>query len=169
MNQLSTQIDGVDSLNNVLVIGMKNRKDMLDEALLRPGRLEAQMEINILDEFGRGQILTIHTKKAQENGFLAAGILKNLASCSNMTPYPSLNLAQRTENFSAAEIAGLVRAATAHALSRGTDGKTYQSVKDFNPMIEMKDFELALCEIHPKFGGAPQDELAHLYRNGIIS
>ena len=40
VNQLLTKIDGVDALNNILLIGMTNRKDMLDEALLRPGRLE---------------------------------------------------------------------------------------------------------------------------------
>ena len=40
VNQLLTKIDGVDALNNILLIGMTNRKDLIDEALLRPGRLE---------------------------------------------------------------------------------------------------------------------------------
>ena len=42
VNQLLTKIDGVDSLNNILVIGMTNRKDMIDDAVLRPGRLEVR-------------------------------------------------------------------------------------------------------------------------------
>lgn len=50
-------IDGVDSLNNILVIGMTNRKDLLDEAVLRPGRLEVHIEIGLPNEEGRLQIL----------------------------------------------------------------------------------------------------------------
>lgn len=83
VNQLLTQIDGVDSLNNVLVIGMTNRKDMLDEALMRPGRLEIQMEINLPDEFGRGQILAIHTSSAREHGYLTKALVRDLDSCRN--------------------------------------------------------------------------------------
>lgn len=63
MNQLLTNLDGVEALNNVIVIGMTNRKDLLDEAILRPGRLEVHIEIGIPDEHGRLQILKIHTKQ----------------------------------------------------------------------------------------------------------
>lgn len=65
VNQLLTKIDGVDALNNVLLIGMTNRKDMLDEALLRPGRLEVHIEVGLPDERGRLQILKIHTSKVR--------------------------------------------------------------------------------------------------------
>lgn len=66
--------DGVDQLNNVLVIGMTNRKDLIDEALLRPGRLEVQMEISLPDEHGRVQILKIHTANLRENKRIAADV-----------------------------------------------------------------------------------------------
>ena len=56
-------MDGVDQLNNILIIGMTNRIDMIDEALLRPGRLEIHMEISLPDENGRLQILNVHTSR----------------------------------------------------------------------------------------------------------
>lgn len=53
MNQLLTLIDGVESPKNFLVIGLTNRKDLIDEALLRPGRLEIHVEMFLPSEEGR--------------------------------------------------------------------------------------------------------------------
>jgi vesicle-fusing ATPase len=58
-------MDGVEQLNNILIIGMTNRLDMLDDALLRPGRLEVHMEVGLPDAFGRQQIWKIHTAKVR--------------------------------------------------------------------------------------------------------
>lgn len=66
VNQLLSKIDGVDALNNILLIGMTNRLDMIDSALMRPGRLEVHVEIGLPDEAGRQQILRIHTKAMRE-------------------------------------------------------------------------------------------------------
>ena len=61
MNQLLSKIDGVDALNNIILIGMTNRKDLIDEAVMRPGRFEVHIEVGLPDEPGRVQILKIHT------------------------------------------------------------------------------------------------------------
>ena len=98
-------MDGVDQLNNILIIGMTNRMDMIDEALLRAGRLEVHMEISLPDEFGRLQILNIHTNKMRNNGIMDSDVdLKELAAS--------------TKNFSGAEIGGLVKSATSFAFNR---------------------------------------------------
>ena len=53
VNQILSKLDGVKAISNVLVIGMTNRKDMIDEAIMRPGRLEVHVEIGLPDEAGR--------------------------------------------------------------------------------------------------------------------
>lgn len=53
VNQLLSKIDGVNELPNILIIGMTNRIDLIDEAVLRPGRLEVHIEISLPNEEGR--------------------------------------------------------------------------------------------------------------------
>lgn len=158
VNQLLSKIDGVDSLNNILLIGMTNRLDMIDEALLRPGRMEVHVEISLPDENGRVEIFGIHTRKMRENGYLGADV-----------SIP--DLAKRTKNFSGAEIEGLVRAAQSHALNRHVNLKNVTagiSAKDFeNIKIGMADFELALDDIKPAFGQHEED-IERVVRHGII-
>uniref|UniRef100_A0A061RL63 Vesicle-fusing ATPase n=1 Tax=Tetraselmis sp. GSL018 TaxID=582737 RepID=A0A061RL63_9CHLO len=152
VNQLLTKIDGVDSLNNILLIGMTNRKDMLDEALLRPGRLEVHIEIGLPDTKGRQQIFKIHTSKMSENSFLDRDV-------------DLLQLAERTKNFSGAEIEGLVKGAVSFALHRQVDvSDLSKPVDDENLKVTMADFERALQEITPAFGSDKESLL-----NGIIN
>ncbi len=56
VNQLLTKLDGMQSLENVLVVGITNRRDLLDPAVLRPGRLELQVEVGLPDFAGRTQV-----------------------------------------------------------------------------------------------------------------
>jgi transitional endoplasmic reticulum ATPase len=70
VNQLLTELDGVEELNKVTVIAATNRKDLIDPSLLRPGRLDMQFEISLPDEKAREKILDIHTKAMPlEGGF----------------------------------------------------------------------------------------------------
>ena len=59
VNQILAKLDGVNVIPNVLLIGMTNRRELLDDALLRPGRLEVQIEIPKPDKEGRREILNI--------------------------------------------------------------------------------------------------------------
>ncbi|KAG8364940.1 hypothetical protein BUALT_Bualt18G0050900 [Buddleja alternifolia] len=155
VNQLLTKIDGVESLNNVLLIGMTNRKDLLDEALLRPGRLEVQVEISLPDENGRLQILQIHTNKMKESSFLAPDV--NLEE-----------LAARTKNFSGAELEGVVKSAVSYALNRQLNMEDLtKQVDEENIKVTMNDFLNALHEVIPAFG-ASTDDLERCRLNGIM-
>ena len=156
VNQLLSKLDGVDQLNNILVIGMTNRMDMIDDALLRPGRLEQHVEISLPDEKGRVQILNIHTAKMRSN--------KNLDQDVDLE-----ELARRTKNFSGAEISGLVRAATSYALSRHVKVGTVAGVADDVDSITVNrdDFEHAFDDVQPAFG-VSGDEMQRLFRGGII-
>ena len=66
VNQLLAKMDGVDQLENVLIVGMTNRPELIDAALLRPGRLEVQVEVPRPDESGRQQILQIQTRQLRQ-------------------------------------------------------------------------------------------------------
>ncbi|XP_030656167.1 vesicle-fusing ATPase isoform X2 [Nomascus leucogenys] len=158
VNQLLSKIDGVEQLNNILVIGMTNRPDLIDEALLRPGRLEVKMEIGLPDEKGRLQILHIHTARMRGHQLLSADVdIKELA--------------METKNFSGAELEGLVRAAQSTAMNRHIKASTKVEVdmeKAESLQVTRGDFLASLeNDIKPAFG-TNQEDYASYIMNGII-
>ena len=72
VNQILAKLDGVNSIPNVLLIGMTNRRELLDDALLRPGRLEVQIEIPLPNSSGRREIFKIHFDALRKKGRLSA-------------------------------------------------------------------------------------------------
>ncbi|RHZ57043.1 hypothetical protein Glove_395g6 [Diversispora epigaea] len=156
VNQLLAKLDGVEQLNNILIIGMTNRLDLIDEALLRPGRLEVHMEIGLPDEKGRLQILKIHTSKMRQNDILDFDVdFEELASL--------------TKNFSGAELNGLVKSASSFAFNRHVKVGTLAGVTpDMEDMkVNRNDFLDALEEVQPAFG-VSDEELEQCIQNSII-
>ena len=94
VSQILTEIDGLEELHNVLIIGATNRLDIVDEALLRPGRFDRIIEVPNPDIKGRQNIFEIHTKK------------KPLGNDVDIT-----KLVEMTDGFSGAEIAAVANRA----------------------------------------------------------
>lgn len=133
ISQLLTEMDGLESLHNVVVIAATNRPDMIDPALLRPGRFDRLVHIPMPDTEGRKKILEIHTQK------------KPLASDVDLN-----DLAKRTEGFSGADVAALANEAVMLAIrgivSRGGDMSKESLERE---RVTMKNFLEALEKVRP--------------------
>ncbi len=122
ISQLVTEIDGVKKLSDVIVIGATNRPDLIDPAMLRPGRLDWLVYVPPPDEKARLQILRIYTKKMP------------------LSPDVSLEyLAKITEGYSGADLENLCREAALQAMRRDINSE----------IVTFNDFENALKTIKP--------------------
>jgi vesicle-fusing ATPase len=153
VNQLLTMIDGVNALNNILIIGMTNRKDMIDPAILRPGRLEIHIEIGLPDERGRHQILEIHTATLRKN--------KNISSDVDLGEIVKL-----TKNYTGAEIEGMINNARTYALSRATGHKD-MIINIDEVVVTHDDITCAIKETRAAFGSGTTEEIRKLIAPGV--
>lgn len=122
LNQMLAEMDGLEDLNDVLVIGATNRPDLLDPGLLRPGRFDRVLLVGAPNEEGRHQILNIHTK----NMPLAKDVVLG-------------DLAKKTTGFTGADIEAFVREAAMVALRESKETK----------QVKNKHFNEALKKIQP--------------------
>ena len=135
ISQFLTEMDGLEILTNVVVIGATNRPDIIDPALLRPGRFDRILYVPPPDRESRLQIIKIHTKK------------KPLAEDVNFE-----DLADKTDGYTGADIASLSSAAVMLALrehiTKYPDSKEAEKqAKDLK--INMKHFDDAMKKIRP--------------------
>lgn len=118
LNQMLVEMDGFDTNTTVIIIAATNRPDVLDPALMRPGRFDRQVVVPLPDIKGRGQILAVHMRKVP----LAADVDGNV-------------VARGTPGFSGADLANLVNEAALFAARRN------------KKLVDMKDFEDAKDKI----------------------
>ncbi len=135
VSQILTEIDGLEELHDVLIIGATNRLDIVDEALLRPGRFDRIIEVPNPDSKGRDQIFKIHTKK------------KPLADDVNIS-----KLVELTDGFNGAEIAAVANRAATAALKRYVGGKS-ENVKEIK--VTQKDLLDAIDKVKPRKTESP--------------
>lgn len=157
VNQLLSMIDGVDALNNILVIGMTNRKDLLDEAILRPGRFEVHIEVGLPDEKGRQEIFKIHTNMMNNNKLLGGDV-------------DIEKLSKLTKNYTGAEIEAVVKSAASFSFNKNVNLMDFSKPITLAPdhKVEMKDFILALDEVKPQFG-VDTERFEVFLRNELIN
>ena len=135
VSQILTEIDGLEELHNVLVIGATNRVDIVDPALLRPGRFDRIIEVPLPDSKGRENVFKIHTKK------------KPLAEDVSL-----VKLVEMTEGFSGAEIEGVCSRAAITAIKRYVNNKE-KSVKSIK--ITQDDLLQAIKKLRPERASMP--------------
>jgi transitional endoplasmic reticulum ATPase len=135
LSQMLTELDGLEDLKGVVVIGATNRPDIIDEALLRPGRFDRILEVPAPDREARKHIIQIHTKK------------KPLESDVNLD-----KLVEMTEGMTGADIAALVNAAAMSAIKEHVRQKSGSKLR-----ISMKHFETALNKVKNKLASRIAD------------
>ena len=118
LNQLLVEMDGFEMNDGIIVIAATNRPDVLDPALLRPGRFDRQVVVGLPDIRGREQILKVHMRKVPMGDDVQPGVI-----------------ARGTPGFSGADLANLVNEASLFAARTG------------KRVVEMKEFELAKDKI----------------------
>lgn len=130
-NQFLTMIDGVNTLNNVILIGMTNRLDLIDEAMLRPGRFEIILEIPLPTLKGREEIFDVHIKKINEK-------FRNI--------FDTSKFAALCDNYTGAEIASVVANAKSKAITRVINIDDLSNIDSSAIMIEDQDILDAINE-----------------------
>ncbi|MBI1874668.1 MAG: AAA family ATPase, partial [Acidobacteria bacterium] len=141
LSQFLTELDGLEELKGVLVLGATNRSDLLDSAALRPGRFDVAIDISLPDEGARREILEIHLRGKP----LAPGI--NAAE-----------LAARTDGFSGADIAGVCQRAALAAVRCLVEAAGEEPPNEADLCITHDDIELAVEEGRTRVAGAEEIE-----------
>ena len=120
LNQLLTEMDGFGENEGIIIIAATNRPDVLDPALLRPGRFDRQVTVNLPDVRGREEILKVHAR----NKKLADGITLE-------------NLAKRTPGFSGADLENLLNEAALLAVRRNKNKITMSEIDEATDRVLM--------------------------------
>ena len=120
LNQLLTEMDGFGANEGIIIIAATNRPDVLDPALLRPGRFDRQITVNLPDKKGREEILNVHAK----GKIFAKGVELS-------------NIATRTIGFSGADLENLLNESALLAVRRGKKAITMAEIDEAHDRVLM--------------------------------
>ena len=134
VSQLLTELDGLETLEDVVVVATSNRPDLIDSALLRPGRLDRHVHVPVPDETARRKIFEVHTRD------------KPLAGDVDLDA-----LARRTDGYVGADVEAVCREASMAATREFVNSVPREEMADSvgNVRVTMDHFEAALSEVGP--------------------
>ena len=151
LNQLLVEMDGFDTQEGVIIIAATNRPDVLDPALLRPGRFDRQVTVSLPDVNGREEILRVHVKKIK----LAAGVDLSV-------------VAKGTPGFSGAELANLVNESALLAARRGLSAVTLAEMEEARDKVRWGRERRSLAMSDKEKVGTAWHEAGHAYLNMVV-
>jgi transitional endoplasmic reticulum ATPase len=147
VSQLLTELDGLESLEDVVVIATTNRPDLIDSALLRPGRLDRHVHVPVPDEEARRKILEVHTRN------------KPLADDVDLDA-----IARQTDGYVGADIEAVTREASMNASREFIGSVSREEVGESvgNVRVTMAHFEAALDEVNPSVTPETRERYAEI-------
>jgi transitional endoplasmic reticulum ATPase len=146
VSQLLTELDGIEGRQDVVVVGATNRPDMVDPALLRPGRFEKLVEVPVPDREAREEVFEVHTRGVP------------------LGDVDPADLAARTEGYTGSDIEAVVREATMMAMEdtlRGDDVDP-DSLDADSVAVDADHFEEALSTVGPSVDEAMRETYAEI-------
>jgi transitional endoplasmic reticulum ATPase len=157
VSQLLTELDGLEELEDVVVIATTNRPDLIDNALLRPGRLDRHVHVPVPDEEARRAIFEVHTRD------------KPLADDVDLD-----SLARRTDGYVGADVEAVCREASMAATREFVRDVPREQMADSvsNVRVTMEHFEQALSEVNPSVTDEVRDryeEIEQRFERGEVS
>ena len=143
VSQLLTELDGLENLEDVVVFATTNRPDLIDSALLRPGRLDRHIHVPVPDQEARKSVLEVHTRNTP------------------LADHVDLDeIARRTEGYVGADVEALCREATMEA-TRGLIAELDPEDEEYDEttcVVTTSDFEHALSEVQPSVTEETKEE-----------
>ena len=151
LNQLLVEMDGFDTQEGIIIIAATNRPDVLDPALLRPGRFDRQVTVSLPDVNGREQILGVHAKKIKLSPATDLGVI-----------------ARGTPGFSGAELANLINEAALLAARKGLNAVTLAELEEARDKVRWGRERRSLAMSDKEKVGTAWHEAGHAFLNVIL-
>jgi cell division protease FtsH len=151
LNALLVEMDGIETQEGVIIIAATNRKDVLDPALLRPGRFDREVRVNLPDVRGREQILYVHTRNVKIAKSVDLGLI-----------------ARGTPGYSGAELANVVNEAALLAAKRNKDEVTQPELEEARDKVRWGRERRSMAMTEEEKKATAVHEAGHALLNVIL-